>query len=65
MNKLGGGGLLLTGIVMVILGALIMSPILEWLLDVIGIIIIVAGVVVVVVGIIGMLTGRRDGARDF
>ena len=65
MNKLGGGSLLVAGVFLVLLGALIQSDILEWLLDVMGVLVIVAGVVVGVVGLIKMFSGGKSGASDF
>ena len=65
MKKLGGGGLLIAGIVLVLLGALIQSDILAWLLDILGFLIIVAGVIVGIMGIISMISGKKDGASDF
>ena len=65
MNKLGGGGLLVVGIFLVLLGALVQSNILEWLLDIIGFITIVAGVIVGIVGLVKMFSGGNGGSSDF
>lgn len=65
MNKLGGGGLLVAGIFLVLLGALIQSDLVAWLINIIGIIIIVAGVIVGIVGLVKMFSGGNGGSSDF
>ncbi len=65
MNKVGGGGLVLAGILIIVLGWLIQSPILEWLLDIIGFVIIAGGVIVVVVGLVKMFSGDGSGQSEF
>ena len=65
MSKIGGGGLLVAGIFLVVLGALIRSDILEWLLDLFGFVVIVAGIIVGIYGLVKMLSGRKSGASDF
>ena len=44
MGKIGGAGLLVIGIVVIIIGWLIRSNLLEWLLDIIGFVIIAGGI---------------------
>ena len=65
MNKLGGGSLLVIGIFLVILGFLIQSAILEWLLDIVGIIVIVGGAIVGIVGLIKLFSGGKGSSSDF
>ena len=65
MGKLGGGGLLVVGLGLALVGWIIASGIVEFLLDVIGGATIFAGVVLVVVGIVKMFTGNKSGASDF
>ena len=60
MGKIGGGGLIIIAILMVIAGLLIQSAIFEWLLDLVGWIIIIAGVVVGIFGLIQMFSGRSS-----
>jgi hypothetical protein len=60
MGKLGGGGLLVIGIVVIIIGWLIRSNLLEWLLDIIGFVIIAGGIIVAVVGLIQMFSNKGD-----
>ncbi len=66
MSKVGGGGLLVAGIFLIFLGFMIRSDILEWLLDVFGLVVIVGGGVVGIVGLIQMFTGGgRRSSSDF
>ena len=48
-----------------LVGWLVQSNILEWLLDVIGVIIIVTGVILGIVGIVKMFSGGDGGSSDF
>ena len=57
MKKVGGGGLLLTGVFLVVLGFLIMSDIVEWLLNVLGVIVIISGAIVGIIGLIQVFSG--------
>ena len=65
MNKVSGVGLVLAGILLVVLGALIRSGFLEWLLDIIGFVIIAGGVIVGVVGLIKMFSGGGGGESEY
>ena len=65
MDKLGGGGLLVVGVFFILLGWFIRSGILEWLLDIVGLIIIVAGIAAGIVGLVKMFSGSKSGASDF
>ena len=65
MGKLGGGGLILVGIVLVLVGALLQSNLVEWLLDVMGLIIIVGGVVMGVVGLIKVFSGKGSDSSGY
>ena len=57
MNKSSGLGLLFIGLVIVVLGVLIQSAIIEWLLDVVGWIAIIGGAVIGVIGLVRVFTG--------
>ena len=65
MRKIGGFGILFIGGSLVIVGWLVQSNSLEWLLDVIGVIIIVTGVILGIVGIVKMFSGGDGGSSDF
>jgi len=60
MGKIGGAGLLVIGIVVIIIGWLIRSNLLEWLLDIIGFVIIAGGIIAAVVGLFQMLSNKGD-----
>ena len=57
MSKSSGLGLLFIGLVIVVLGVLIQSAIIEWLLDVVGWIAIIGGAIIGIVGLVRMFTG--------
>ncbi len=66
MGKVGGGSLLLAGIFLIFMGILIQSDFLKWLLDLLGIIIIIGGGILGVVGLIQVFTGgSKRSSSDF
>ena len=65
MSKLGGSGLVIAGLFLAILGAFLQSGIVEWLLDILGLILIVAGIVIGVYGLIRMFSGSDAGSSDY
>jgi uncharacterized membrane protein YecN with MAPEG domain len=65
MNKLGGGSLFIAGIFLVLLGALIQSDILTWLLDILGFVVIVAGIIAGIIGLVKVFSGKKSGASDY
>jgi len=64
MNKLGGVGLFIAAIFLVLTGLLIQSPILEWLLNLVGWVIVIAGVILGVYGLVKMFSGDKGGSSD-
>ena len=64
MGKLGGGGMIVAGLVLVILGFLVKSGLVEWLLDIIGIVIIIGGAVVGIVGLIRLFGGGGSSSSQ-
>ncbi len=64
MGVIGKGGWITLGIIMLVVGILLRSGLIQWLLDLMGLLLIVAGVIAVVVGLVGLITGknRRDRA---
>ncbi len=65
MDKASGGGLILAGILIIIVGVFIQSNIFEWLLDIVGVLIIVVGAVVGVVGLFKLFSGGRDSGAGY
>ena len=61
MDKLGGFGLIVVGLALVLLGWLVQSGIVEFLLDIIGVVIIIGGAVVGIIGIVKLFTGGGGG----
>ena len=57
MDKLGGFGLIVVGLALVLLGWLVQSGIVEFLLDIVGIVIIIGGAIVGIIGIVKLFTG--------
>ena len=65
MTKLGGSGLLIAGISVSLLGALLMSDLVSWLLDIVGILMIVSGIVLGIIGVIKFFSGNNSRTEDF
>jgi len=63
MGKFGAGGSLFLGVILIIVGFLLKSGFIEWLLDVMGWILIIVGVIAVIVALVNMISGkgRRSG----
>ena len=62
MDKVGGGGLLLVGIMIAILGVLVKWDIWASLLEFAGWVIIIIGVAVIIVGVVKIFSG--GGSSD-
>ena len=58
-------GLFVVGVFLLFLGWLVQSNIVEWLLDILGIIIIIAGAIVIIVAIVALFTGRNKSSRGY
>ena len=58
---MGKSSLILIGIVLIVIGALLQSRLIEWLLDVMGIILVIVGVIVLILSVVQMITGRSRG----
>ena len=58
MSKLGGGGMIIMGILIALLGVLLMTDLLDWLIGIAGFILLAVGVIMVVMGI--MSRGKRS-----
>lgn len=65
MGKLGGFGMIVVGVFLVILGLLVQSAIVEWLLDIIGVVIIIGGAIVGVIGIVKLFSGGGSGGGSY
>ena len=63
MGLFGAGGWLVLGVILIIVGFLLKSRIVELILDLMGWILIIVGVIAVIVALVTMITGkgRRSG----
>ena len=65
MGMLGKGSGIVIGIIILITGILLQGNLIEWLLDVMGFILVVVGIVVIVVSLIGMVAGGKSKSRGY
>lgn len=59
---MSSGGMVGAGVVLIVIGLLLLTGILQALLTVVGWIGIIAGVVVCVIGLVGMIKGKGSSA---
>ena len=66
MGKLGGTGLLIVGFILAFLGIVLRTGLIQWIIDVTGMVLIILGIVLIVIGVIQVLLswGRRS-STDF
>ncbi len=62
---MSNAGWVAIGAVLIILGLILQSGIIAWLINIIGWLIIILGIIVVVLGIGSLIFGRRRGASRF
>lgn len=60
MDKLGAGGWIVVGIGLILLGWLVQSGIVEFLLNIIGWIIGIGGVIAIILGGFSLILGKKD-----
>lgn len=65
MGLLGKGSGIVIGGVLVVTGFLLKSGLIEWLLDLMGFILIIVGVVVLIVSLVGLVTGGKGKSRGY
>ena len=65
MNKLGGGGLIVTGLVILAIGWLIGSDLVRWLISAVSFLFMLAGAGVAIVGVIKLFTGKKSGSSEY
>ena len=65
MGKAGGFGLLISGIVLVILGAVLRWDLIDWLIDATGFVLILIGAIAGIIGLIQMFTGGGQRSSDY
>ena len=59
MDKLGAGAWIVVGIGLILLGLLVKSGIVEFLLDIIGWVIVIGGVIAVILGGFSLIRGKK------
>ena len=65
MGKAAGSSLLLAGIVLVILGAVLRWDLIDWLINLTGLILILIGVVLGIIGLVQMVSGNKGTSSDW
>ena len=59
MGTLAKGGWITLGVILLVAGLLLKSGLIQWLLDLMAVILIVLGVISVIVGLVGLITGKN------
>ena len=57
--------LLIVGIIVLLLGGALIAGWFDWLLDVLGFILVIIGIIGIVVGVINLMGGRNRGRGGF
>ena len=57
--------LLIVGIIVLLLGGALIAGWFDWLLDVLGFILVIIGIIGIVVGVINLMSGRNRGGGGF
>ena len=65
MAKFSAGGWILVGIALIVLGWLLQSRLLEFLLDITGWIFIIMGVIAIILGGVSLITGKKGRSGSF
>ncbi len=65
MDKLGAGGWIVVGIALILLGWLVQSGIVAFLLNIIGWIIGIGGVIAIILGGFSLILGKKGRAGGF
>ena len=59
MGKLNGGGLILLGVVLIVAGAFLRWDLIDWLIDVMGFLLILTGAGLGIAGIVKLFSGGQ------
>ena len=65
MRMFKGGGLFLAAIILVIVGVILRWDLIDWLIDVTGLVLIVIGAIIGIIGLIQMFSGGGKKSGDF
>lgn len=64
MNRIGGSSLIILAIIMVLLGAVLRTGLIQWLINLTGFLLIGIGIILGIVGLVQMLS-RNKGSSDY
>lgn len=64
MNRIGGSSLIILAILMVVLGAVLRTGLIQWLINLTGFLLIGIGIILGIVGLVQMLS-RNKGSSDY
>ena len=62
MGALGKSGWILGGIILLVVGLILKTGLIQWLLDLLGWVLIIIGAIALIIGIISLFTGK-GGSR--
>ena len=65
MDKLGAGAWIVVGIALLVLGALLRTGLLQWLLGVMGWIFIILGIIVIILGGVNLMFGKKGRSGNY
>ena len=65
MDRFGAGGWIVVGIALIVLGWLVQSGIVEFLLNIIGWMIGICGVIAIILGGFSLISGKKSGSGNF
>ena len=65
MDKFGAGGWIVVGLALIVFGYLLQSGLVEFLLDIVGWIIIIGGVIAIILGGVSLITGNKGRSGGF
>ena len=66
MRRVSGGGQFILALFLVLAGVVMRWDLIDWIIDTVGIILIIAGVVIAIVGLINLFTGGgKKQTSDF
>ena len=65
MDKAGGFVMIVAGVLLIVLGLFVQSGIVEFLLDIIGFVIIIGGAIIGIIGIVKLFSGGGSRSSDY
>ena len=65
MSVLRGGGLLTGAAILIVAGLLLRLDLVDWLIDAVGLVLLIAGLGLGIVGVVKLMSGRGVSSRDY